>query len=141
MMGGVPPGTCWAIKKHWNNKFYYTVASCRFFLWDKVEIVNCPRKKLGFHKSAVTESTEQIVWLRKLSLGVKQIAARFKSKWLDPAVSCSRCVITLQWTFISTTLQTGVFRIIVHKSYTESYIEMSTANCEHDREVKEMLRH
>ena len=34
MMGGVPPETCWAIKKHWNNKFYYTVAACWFFLWD-----------------------------------------------------------------------------------------------------------
>jgi len=34
MMGGVLPETCWAIKKHWNNKFYYTVASCWFFLWD-----------------------------------------------------------------------------------------------------------
>ena len=26
MMGGVTPETCWAIKKHCNNKFYYTVA-------------------------------------------------------------------------------------------------------------------
>ena len=34
MMGGVSPETCWAIKKHWNNKFCYTVASCWFFLWD-----------------------------------------------------------------------------------------------------------
>jgi hypothetical protein len=34
MMGGVLPETCWAIKKHWNNKFYCTVASCWFFLWD-----------------------------------------------------------------------------------------------------------
>ena len=34
MMGGVLPETCWAIKKHWNNKFYYTVASCWFFQWD-----------------------------------------------------------------------------------------------------------
>jgi len=33
MMGGMSPKTCWAIKKHWNNKFYYTVASCWFFLW------------------------------------------------------------------------------------------------------------
>ena len=32
MMGGVSPETCSAIKEHWNNKFYYTVASCRFFL-------------------------------------------------------------------------------------------------------------
>ena len=34
MMGCVSPETCWAIKKHWNNKLYYTVASCWFFLWD-----------------------------------------------------------------------------------------------------------
>jgi len=34
MMCGVSPETCWAIKKHWNNKFYYMVASCWFFLWD-----------------------------------------------------------------------------------------------------------
>jgi len=34
MMGGVSPETCWAIKKQWSNKFYYTAASCWFFLWD-----------------------------------------------------------------------------------------------------------
>jgi hypothetical protein len=34
MMGGVSPETYWAIKKQRNNKFYYTVASCWFFLWD-----------------------------------------------------------------------------------------------------------
>jgi hypothetical protein len=34
MMGGVSPETCWAIKKHWNNQFYNTVASCWFFLWE-----------------------------------------------------------------------------------------------------------
>jgi hypothetical protein len=33
MMGGVSPETCRAIKKHWNNKSYYTFASCSFFLW------------------------------------------------------------------------------------------------------------
>jgi hypothetical protein len=32
MMGGVTSGTCGAIKKYWNKKFYYTVASCWFFL-------------------------------------------------------------------------------------------------------------
>jgi predicted DCC family thiol-disulfide oxidoreductase YuxK len=32
MMSGVSLETCWAIKKHWNNKFYYTVASCWLFL-------------------------------------------------------------------------------------------------------------
>jgi hypothetical protein len=26
MMGSVLPETCLAIKKHWNNKFYYAVA-------------------------------------------------------------------------------------------------------------------
>jgi hypothetical protein len=34
MMDSVSPETCWTIKKHWNNKFYYTVASCWFFLWE-----------------------------------------------------------------------------------------------------------
>jgi hypothetical protein len=34
MMGGMSPEICWAIKKHWNNKFYYTVTSCWFLLWD-----------------------------------------------------------------------------------------------------------
>jgi hypothetical protein len=34
MMNGVSLETCWAIKKHWNNKFYYTVASCWLFLYD-----------------------------------------------------------------------------------------------------------
>jgi len=28
MMSGVSPETCWAIKKHWNNEFYFMVASC-----------------------------------------------------------------------------------------------------------------
>jgi hypothetical protein len=30
IMSGVSLETCWAIKKHWNNKFHYTVASCLF---------------------------------------------------------------------------------------------------------------
>jgi hypothetical protein len=34
MMGGVSPEKCFAIKKHWNDKLYYTAASCWFFLWD-----------------------------------------------------------------------------------------------------------
>jgi len=32
MMSGVSLETCWTIKKHWKNKFYYTVASCWLFL-------------------------------------------------------------------------------------------------------------
>ena len=34
MMSVVSLETCWAIKKHWNNKFCYTVASCWLFLYD-----------------------------------------------------------------------------------------------------------
>jgi len=34
MMGGVSLETRWTIKKYWTNKFYYTVASCWFFLWN-----------------------------------------------------------------------------------------------------------
>jgi hypothetical protein len=34
MMSGVSLETCWAIKKHWNSIFYYTVASCWLFLYD-----------------------------------------------------------------------------------------------------------
>jgi len=34
MMSGVSLETCSAINKHWNNKFYYTVASCWLFLYD-----------------------------------------------------------------------------------------------------------
>jgi hypothetical protein len=34
MMSGVSLETCGAIDKHWNNKFWYTVASCWLFLYD-----------------------------------------------------------------------------------------------------------
>jgi hypothetical protein len=33
-MSGVSLETRWAIKKNWNSKFYYTVASCWLFLYD-----------------------------------------------------------------------------------------------------------
>jgi len=45
MMGGVSPETCWAIKKHCNNKFYYTVASCWFFLWE--ELLSCSQNLIS----------------------------------------------------------------------------------------------
>jgi len=34
MMSGVSLETCWAIKKHSNDKVYYTVSSCWLFLYD-----------------------------------------------------------------------------------------------------------
>jgi hypothetical protein len=33
MMSGVSLETCWAIKKYWINKFYYTVASYWLLLY------------------------------------------------------------------------------------------------------------
>jgi hypothetical protein len=52
MIGGVSLETCWAIKKHWNNKFYDTVASCWLFLWDLVE----------YFLSICLEPITQIIW-------------------------------------------------------------------------------
>jgi hypothetical protein len=37
MISGVSLKTCWAIKKHCNNEFYYTVASCWLFLYDLIQ--------------------------------------------------------------------------------------------------------
>jgi hypothetical protein len=34
MMSGVSLETCWAIDKHWNNKFYYMIAPYWLFLYD-----------------------------------------------------------------------------------------------------------
>jgi hypothetical protein len=51
MMGGVSPETCWAITKHWNNKFYYTAASCWFFLWDL------------YYGARISEHQEENVWV------------------------------------------------------------------------------
>jgi hypothetical protein len=33
MMSGVPLESCWAIKKLWNDEFYYKAASCWYFYW------------------------------------------------------------------------------------------------------------
>ena len=55
MMGGVSPKTCWASKKHWNNKFYYTVASCWFFLWDSVSCTLL-RHKAASENNTTTDS-------------------------------------------------------------------------------------
>jgi len=59
MMGGVSPETCWAIKKHWNNKFYYTVASCWLFLWDKT--LSLPRTIKGAGKYWMETAREVVI--------------------------------------------------------------------------------
>jgi len=41
MMSGLSLETCWAIKKHWNNKFHYTVTSCWLFLYDLYDFTSC----------------------------------------------------------------------------------------------------
>ena len=43
MMSGVSLETCWAIKKHWNNKFYHTVAYCWLFLYHFHVWTHCGR--------------------------------------------------------------------------------------------------
>jgi hypothetical protein len=42
MMSGVSLETCWAIKKHWNNKFYYTAASFWLSLYDRYGVLCSP---------------------------------------------------------------------------------------------------
>jgi hypothetical protein len=50
MMGGVSLETCWAIKKHWNNTFYYTVAFCWLFLYDLCGASYC-RRSVPVHQT------------------------------------------------------------------------------------------
>jgi len=54
MMSGVSLETYWAIKKHWNNKFYYTVASCWLFLYN----LQVPK----FRRSLLTPSSGWSPW-------------------------------------------------------------------------------
>jgi len=63
MMGGVSSETCWAIKKLWNNKFYYTVASCWFFKWI---LYNDAR----IHEHHVTNKAQCIKYFL-INLGIK----------------------------------------------------------------------
>jgi hypothetical protein len=50
MVGGVLPETCSAIKKPWNNKFYYTVASCMRFMKPGLRYVPYYSIKLKLNK-------------------------------------------------------------------------------------------
>jgi predicted DCC family thiol-disulfide oxidoreductase YuxK len=54
IMSGVSLETCWAIKKHWNNKFYYTVASCWLFLYDFYYEARTHGHKKSTHQLAVS---------------------------------------------------------------------------------------
>jgi len=63
MMGGVSPETCWAIKKHWNNKFYYTVASSWFFLWILVQYTFTHKQYTERHKTNNIYRTTQKFWM------------------------------------------------------------------------------
>jgi hypothetical protein len=47
MMSGVSLETCWAIKKHLNNKFYYTVASYWVFLYDLYYDARIHERRVG----------------------------------------------------------------------------------------------
>jgi hypothetical protein len=54
--------TCWAIKKHWNNKFHYTVASCWFFVRD---LYSRFFDAVDYRNSTVWTVCEWTVWLEE----------------------------------------------------------------------------
>jgi len=67
MTGGVSSETCWTIKKQWNNKFYYMVASCWFFLWE-IRWIICIKGVVQFWWSLVyktfAHNTVEHLWLQ-----------------------------------------------------------------------------
>jgi hypothetical protein len=72
MMGGVSPETCSAIKKHWNNKFYCTVALCWLFLYDLYHDAMIHKHQVGNYEFVIPGLTDNIkllliVFLRVLS--------------------------------------------------------------------------
>jgi hypothetical protein len=86
MMSGVSHETCWEIKKHWNNKFYYTVASYCSFLWnlyyDARIYKNQPNKKslrkLHFKNSPMPVK----IYLTTLSVAQITQRQRYMNKWM-----------------------------------------------------------
>ena len=89
MMGGVSPATCWAITKHWNNKFYPKVASCWFFLWDL--LYDCKKKLcLCERQFCVLCCTDE-----KLLPAFKIYSCSGKSNLRIPTVSCYKKVAIL----------------------------------------------
>jgi len=64
MMSGVSLETCWAIRKHWNNKFYYTVASCWLFLYDLYYDARIHERQTWFRwKNNIKIHAEGTVWI------------------------------------------------------------------------------
>jgi hypothetical protein len=61
MMSGVSPETCWAFKKNWNNKLYYTVASCSFFLLILYYYARIHEHQTYFHSSQSTSGMSHIL--------------------------------------------------------------------------------
>ena len=103
MTDGVSPETCSAIKKHWNNKFYYTVASCWFFLWESTPfvwlIMNLQAHKLnaelwsGIPHFKTCNCTHNFIWVRN-SLSLSTTWKR-ESKYEHRI--CSYCTWLNQW--------------------------------------------
>jgi len=65
-MGDMSLETCRAIKKHWNNKVYYTVASCWFFLRDlyydaRIHGHQVYNRQTGYRSTSVQEHQTEIV--------------------------------------------------------------------------------
>ena len=82
MMGGVSPEICWAIKKHRNNKFYYTVASFWFFLWDLK-----PNEDDRFHDLLLRFF---FFFKKSCSFNVSEFRAKFCQTKASPLLTASR---------------------------------------------------
>jgi hypothetical protein len=80
MMSGVLPETCWAIKKHWNNKFYYTVASCWSFLWDLYYDARIHEHKTYFIPFKSTKYTGNPQEVRRFTIKVRPQKTKFSTK-------------------------------------------------------------
>ena len=94
MMGSVSPETCWAIKKHWNNKFYYTVASSWFFLWVLYVLVHSQRSRWRTVVHAV------------MNLRVPSDAGNLLTTW--ETVSFSRRTLLHEFSYILFTLTESI---------------------------------
>jgi len=62
MMSDVSLETCWTIKKHWNNKFYYTVASCWLFLYDLYYDARIHEHQVHEFLGAFGKNCEKLLW-------------------------------------------------------------------------------
>ena len=108
MMSGVSLETCWAIKKHWNNKFYYTVQSCWLFLYDFYTL-------LTFDGILVHSAKQQ--WSRCDGIDFS-VGLRFSS---GSEFRTYGCLHTSPWN-VSTAAMCSLFTLAISRSTYEASI-------------------